>query len=178
MRFLLIMLLASALPAAALSPAEAEVLRLLNEARTAPAAFANSYLRERMPAGAECAREMRRLKPMRRLQTAQMLERSAIAHALDTGRAGVTGHVGTNGSTLADRIERHGQWQGSIAENIYYGPGSPLEIVLSLLIDRGVAGRGHRRNILDPNLAYVGIATRLHRSYGNLCVMDFASAVQ
>src|SRR5260370_15696787 len=99
MRFLLIMLLASALPVAALSPAplsinEAEVLRLLNEARTAPAAFANSYLRERMPAGAECAREMRRLKPMRPLQTAQVLERSATAHALDTCPAGVTRHDG------------------------------------------------------------------------------------
>jgi hypothetical protein len=43
-----------------------------------------------------------------------------------------------------------------------------------LIIDSGVASRGHRRNIFHPDLAVVGVACGPHRDYGAMCVMDFA----
>jgi len=65
-----------------------------------------------------------------------------------------------------------------IAENCDYGSTEPLEIVMSLLIDDGIASLGHRKNILHPGLNYVGIAIEKHKTYGVNCVMDFSGSEQ
>ncbi len=158
-----------------LTAKEAEVVQLLNEARAQPAAFAERYLRSKQ--AAECAREMRGMRPIAKLEISPALCRSARDHAIDMGRAGRTGHTGTDESSLDQRISRHGIWRARIAENIYYGGGDSLEIVVQLLIDAGVAGRGHRRNILDPELRFVGVSIRPHSDYGSNCVQDFAAAI-
>lgn len=49
------------------------------------------------------------------------LELACNDHVNDTGPKGVTGHVGTDGSSLEDRIERYAEWMGSIGENISFG---------------------------------------------------------
>jgi hypothetical protein len=179
MRYLLFLF---AIPALfAQTSVEGDVLRLLNEARTAPARFAATHLRSHINdsrEAAECYREMGRLQPMAALRISPVLMKSTAAHANDTGRAGIIGHTGADGSRMRDRVERYGTWRGSIAENVSYGNRDPLQIVLDLLIDEGVAGRGHRRNMLNPSFAYVGIAVRTHRSWGHQCVMDFASHVE
>ena len=160
---------------------EAEVLRYLNEARTNPARFAERYLAadtRRNRTAAECMREMKRLRPMPPLGPSLVLSRSAQAHAADLGRTGEMSHRGSDGSDLSRRIERYGVWTGSIAENLAFGVESPLQIVVMLLIDEGVASRGHRRNILDPKLRYAGVGIRPHRRFGTVCVQDFAAAVR
>ncbi len=159
-----------------------EVVDLINEARTQPFRFAENYLRNRRkesPEAEECYRELQRTPQIAPLQKATALTESSADHAEDTGRAGITGHVGRNGSTLRQRIERHGNWDGSIAENISCGRNDALLIVLDLLIDEGIADRGHRRNILDPTLAFVGVAVRPHQSvYRFICVLDFARRIE
>ena len=183
MRYLLLLCALSVLPAQ--SPLERDVVGLIvvgliNEARTAPAHFAEVHLRDRTGGSAEAAECYREMADgtVSALRTAPALMASAADHGEDTGRAGLLGHEGRNGSTLRQRVERHGTWQGSITENIANGTNDPLVIVLDLLIDAGVAGRGHRRNLLNPALAFVGAAVLPHRTMRFTCVFDFAGRIE
>jgi uncharacterized protein YkwD len=106
------------------------------------------------------------------------LSRAAADHARDSGRLGLTGHTGSDGSDFRRRIERYGRWSGAIGEDISYGAAGPREVVTDLLIDDGVANRGHRKSLLDPRWRYVGIACDVHASYRTVCVMDFASSYE
>jgi uncharacterized protein YkwD len=58
-----------------------------------------------------------------------------------------TGHTGSDGSSVTDRISRHCsvRWV-THAENITYGNDSYMarDAVIDLLIDDGVPSRGHR----------------------------------
>ena len=112
------------------------------------------------------------------LKIAAALINSARDHANETGAAGAIGHQGVHGSTLDQRISRYASWEGSVSENLYYGSADAREIVVQLLIDKGVPGRGHRRNILDPKMAEAGVAVRPHIRYGSICVMDFATLLR
>jgi uncharacterized protein YkwD len=58
-------------------------------------------------------------------------------------------------------------------ENIDYGSRNPRNVVLSLLIDDGVASRGHRDNILREDISLAGVASGYHRTYGVMCVIDY-----
>ena len=51
----------------------------------------------------------------------------------------------------------------------------PLSIVITLLIDDGIKGLGHRKNILNESYNSVGVAIRPHKSYRVNCVIDFGS---
>jgi len=46
---------------------------------------------------------------------------------------------------------------------------------MALIIDDGVRGRGHRRNIFNRNYNTAGAAYRPHARYGSVCSIDFAS---
>ena len=159
---------------------EAALVGFLNEARADPRAFAERHLRERAgrsAAARECYVEMRRTEARPPLAPSRTLSAAARDHALDLGRSGQTGHTGSDGSTLAERVERHGRWDRSLGENLAFGIADPLEIVLGLLVDDGVPGRGHRRNILDPSFAHVGVALRPHPRFGVVAVVDFAGGI-
>ena len=52
---------------------------------------------------------------------------------------------------MSIRLEKYGDWSGKIGENIEFGSKSAIEIVSSLLIDDGVANRGHRKNITSDS---------------------------
>jgi hypothetical protein len=64
--------------------------------------------------------------------------------------------------------------QGS-AENITYGRHGAREIVLALIVDDGVRGRGHRKNIFNPTYDVAGAAYGPHARFGSVCSIDFAS---
>ena len=61
------------------------------------------------------------------------------------------GNNGSDGSNMSIRLEKYGDWSGKIGENIEFGSKSAIEIVSSLLIDDGVANRGHRKNITSDS---------------------------
>jgi uncharacterized protein YkwD len=91
--------------------------------------------------------------------------------------AGGIGHTGSNGSTPATRIATHGSWGSSLNENIAYGQfQSGRDVIVDLLIDDGVAGRGHRRNIFDPSVHVAGVGCGPHPTYGIVCVIDQAGS--
>ena len=61
------------------------------------------------------------------------------------------------------------------AENIAYGRHTAREIVLALIVDDGVRGRGHRKNIFNPTYNVAGAAYGSHARFGSVCSIDFAS---
>ena len=69
---------------------------------------------------------------------------------------------------------RHGKWPKTCGENIAFGPDEAREVVMQLIIDDGVASRGHRVNIYKKDFKVVGISTGAHKKYGRMCTMDFA----
>jgi uncharacterized protein YkwD len=159
-----------------------QVLAEVNLARTQPALYAQfigEYAasgRTRASKGAvrEAITFLRKTQPLPALEWSDGISRAALAHVLDSGSRGRTGHTGTRGQSPWQRMARFGQWAGRAAENISYGVSDARGIVVQLIIDEGVPGRGHRRNIFGPAFRVAGVATGGHARYGTMCVMDFA----
>jgi uncharacterized protein YkwD len=170
------------------SPLERGILDDVNQLRADPPAYARFVKKWRIPDETsvsnedavrvldEAVRELRSIRGNRgQLIFSRGLSHAAADHVRDTGRRGLTGHRGADGSDFQTRIGRYGVWSGSSAENIVYGLNSAREAVIEQLIDYGVADRGHRVNLLNPAWSYVGIACGPHKVYGTMCVMDFAA---
>lgn len=172
------------------------VLTEMNRVRTDPQGYAN-YLesilpyyqgtvlrvpgesglqtREGRPAAEEAIRVLRGQAPLPALTWQDGIARSAYDHVLDIGPRGLTGHIGSDGSTPADRVNRYGTWVGYISENIDFGPERALLVVRDFVIDDGVPDRGHRRNLLDASIRVAGAACGRHAQYGTMCVVDHAA---
>ena len=177
------------------STLEKGVLTELNLARTNPRAYAG-YLREHRKlyrgeeimlkdsrtriatregkaAVDEAIRFLDRQKALPALAWSEGLAEAAGELAREQGASGLTGHVGKSGD-MKERIERRGEWRERIGENISYGPDDPRWVVMQLIIDDGVGGRGHRRNIFEPLFRRGGVACGPHERFGTVCVTDFA----
>ena len=180
----------------AASPAFAEdlndaVLAELNFARTHPADYAQDLRREQpaddAQAGypgaydpdalAEAIDFLERQAPMPPLQSDQRIAAAALRHAIAQGPTGEVGHAVRGSASLSQRMQSEGVWAGLEAEDISYGYASPQAVVRQLIIDSGVAGRGHRMTIFDPTLQAAGVGCAPHRIYGAMCVIDFAGAL-
>jgi uncharacterized protein YkwD len=55
-----------------------------------------------------------------------------------------------------------------------YGATTGDSVIMALIIDDGVASRGHRTNIFSNDFAYTGIATGSHPTYTTMAVMTYA----
>ena len=109
------------------------------------------------------------------LAATEGLADGAAEHVADQGARGGIGHGGSDGSSPFERIERHGGQQ-NVAEVIQYGADQPIDVIRQLIVDDGVASRDHRRILFDPGLRFAGVACGLHRDYGRMCVIDFATS--
>jgi hypothetical protein len=103
------------------------------------------------------------------------MSHAAKDHVEDTGPSGITGHTGKDGSSLSQRVNRYGKWDGSVGENISYGGSTGRDIVIQLLIDDGVPSRGHRTNIMNKSFEFIGVAIGPHKQFRFMCVKDFAN---
>ena len=182
-----------------LSEIEKDIILELNMVRSDPAGYAEEYIAPRKDsfhgriyrvegrtdlitsegraAVLECVQALGKSAAAGPLLPSEVLALAASDHADDQGETGRTGHRGSDGSTSKDRIERYGEWDITIGENIAYGPDSAREIVVQLLIDDGVRSRGHRKNIMAADFEYAGVAFGPHAAYGYVCVMDFAGSI-
>ena len=122
----------------------------------------------------EAIRFLRRSRPLPPLALSQGLCLAAADHCREE-MGGAVGHRSRDRSDPGSRISRYGVVAHGWAENIAYGQRSARAIVMAFLIDDGVRGRGHRRNIFNPNYNAAGAAYGPHARYGSICSIDFAS---
>ncbi len=156
------------------------VLAELNFARARPAEYARELRRETYggddPAAVEEAIDfLERQDSLPPLAEDRRVAAAAREHTASQGPRGDVGH-GPAGA-LGRRLREQGVWAGLSAENISYGYDDPREVVRQLIIDSGVPGRGHRRNIFGSAYQLAGVACGPHRAYGYMCVIDFAGAL-
>ena len=59
---------------------------------------------------------------------------------------GKHGHEGTDGSSIAERFSRHGQWGGNVAEAIFYAYDNAVDIVVAMIVGDGIPQRTDRMN--------------------------------
>lgn len=197
--FIILLLLGSAGVSHARNSLESSVIEELNLARTKPSRYAD-YIREYrklykgnymyfpgrnvriatsegVDAVDEAIRFLRKQKPLASLNPSRGLAEAAADLAEDQGTSGETGHYGRQSGSMSSRIERYGQWQGGIGENISYGFKDPRLVVIQLIVDDGVRNRGHRKNIFNPAFRRAGVACGSHAEYGSMCVIDFAEGM-
>ena len=162
-----------------------QVLAEMNLARTAPREYA-AFVAARASGGSsrsraadvrDAVRFLERATPLPPLVMSSGLSQAALQHVADQGRRGGIGHTGTDGSHSWNRMGRFGKWVGSAGENIHYGSSDARSIVISLIIDSGVPGKKHRKNIFSRTFRIVGIGCGAHARYGAMCVTDFAGGV-
>ncbi len=174
-----------------------DVIAEINLARTNPSAYAANYIvpyrnsfttntsyvkngityqtHEGINAVNECITYMQNASPRSALTVKDGLCKAARDHAVSQAPTGQIGHTGPDGSTLASRIHKYGTYS-SCGENISYGFTNPRDIVIQLLVDDNVPGRGHRTNIMEPNYTSArACVVSNHSVYGGECVIDFAS---
>lgn len=114
------------------------------------------------------------------LEWDQYLGFAAKDLAVAQGPTGETGHTSpaSDGSTtMTTRIDKYGQFVGTIGENIAYGTAGGRQIVLQLIIDDGVPSRGHRTNIFKAAYKYLGAFTANHTIYRTETVIDYAAGL-
>jgi uncharacterized protein YkwD len=169
-------LLALGAQAASANELTQKVLAEINFARTNPQGYAQ-VLAAHMGASsdrsvAEAVQFLQRSHPLPPLAPSFGLEQGAQAHVAAQGVTGGRGH----GDNPFGRMERYGRWIGSAGENIYYGNRDARGIVCALIVDQGVSGRGHRKNLFNRSFGVAGVAQGYHAAYGSMCVIDFAGA--
>lgn len=193
--FILLMTLAGALQAHGGSQLERAVVTEMNLARTQPAVYADLLAKRRAhyqgttyrPPGAafglssregvaavdEAITALRRQRPLPPFTWNDGLAAAARDLAKRQERSGELGH-GDGAMEMNVRIERYGDWHETIGENIAYGPDQGREVVLQLLIDDAVPGRGHRKNIFAEAFRVTGVGCAAHPQFETVCVIDFA----
>ena len=130
--------------------------------------------KEGLAAVDEAIRFLETRNPIEPITPSEGLTSAARDHVNDIGAAGIVGHTGSTGSTLLDRVGKHGKWKRTTGENIQFGRGNARDIIMQLIIDDGVPGRGHRTNIFNPSFRVAGIAIGAHARYKFCCVIDYA----
>jgi uncharacterized protein YkwD len=123
----------------------------------------------------EAVAALKSSKPLPKVAPSVGMTRAARKHAEDIGESGEVGHTGRDGSGLAQRLERHGKWRDAAGEAIALGSEDPRGVVIQLLVDDGVPGRGHRKSLVREDYRVVGIACAPHKVFRQVCVIDLAA---
>lgn len=108
------------------------------------------------------------------LAGAPVLARGAGALVADQATSTRVGHLTLTGLDPSARMRLHG---GNIyvGEVISYGPPDPRSVVRQLIVDDGVARRGHRSLVFSVLYQFAGVECGAHARYGAMCVIDLAA---
>jgi len=158
-----------------MSKEERNTIWIINLARFDGALFAQTFFREYLEKDdlehtiyvRTLYKDLNRTHEQGLLKPDKKLFRLAKSHAVWSGKEGSTGHQ--NFDKRADKAR-----SSLFSECCDYGNEKGLDIVMSLLIDEDVPSLGHRKNLLDKNIKYIGISIQPHSYYSFNCVIDCA----
>lgn len=182
--------------AAAQTPFERQVLDALNAARQDPAAYAASLRQYRTYFHANLVRYpgqsddvetsegvavvdetiayLGHQPALSVIADAPTLAAAAAEHSADQAASGDIGHDGSDGTSPEDRVRKHGGGT-DVSEVIAYGPVDAADVIRQLIVDDGVADRGHRSIIFAPELRFAGVSCAPHPEYRTVCVIDMGT---
>jgi len=160
-----------------LSEDEKKVVFYTNLVRMNPKLFAETYLQQYLDSAevekssyvTSLKKDLASAKKANALVPLKELYESAESHAIKMGTSGREGHADYD-KRLKKVEKKYSEYTG---ENCDYGFQNPLDILIDLLIDEGVSGYGHRKNILNSTYYYIGVSIQPHKKYKWNCVMDF-----
>jgi uncharacterized protein YkwD len=121
--------------------------------------------------GADCGSEGR-FDPAAPLAWNDPLARAAAAHSEDMQAKDFFSHTGSNGSTLAQRVDAQGYAWRQVGENIAAGPTS-----VDAVVDGWIASPGHCANLMNRDFRHMGLACvagDAGNAYATYWTMDFA----
>lgn len=159
------------------SAEELAVLSEMNYARTKPKEYVterleplkSSYTGSKLSSLNELISEMNSMSTLPAYEWGDGLYKAAKEWVETQGPTGEFSHD-TNWS---GRIKKYCNC-GAVAENLSAGYNKAVDIVIQLLVDDGVASRGHRKNILSSSYTHAGAAIGSHKTYKYMCCIDFA----
>jgi hypothetical protein len=92
----------------------------------------------------------------------------------DFGPKGITGHTGSDGKSMFDRMNVYGQWHEKAGEFLSYGYRDAEAVVARMAIDESTPGKDRKEYIFDKDFLVVGVACGPHETYRVMCAIDFA----
>lgn len=104
---------------------------------------------------------------------------AAEDHVSDIGQTGTASHTSSDGMSSPERASQYGYYE-MFGECLWYGSdlADARTIILDLIVDDGVSSRGHRKGVLNPRYATVGVAYGPHATFGRMAAMEFAKSWQ
>ena len=163
---------------------EKQVIYYINLCRMNPSLFEETFLKNYLKENRikkdknvkELITNLKETGPRVLLKPDRILTETARKHAIDMGNSGRTGHNASDGTPYRSRMEELLVKFSSVNENANYGNELAIDIVINLLIDSNSPNAGHRRNILDIESRFIGVAIEPHKRYKSNCVQVFGGA--
>lgn len=158
-----------------MSEKEKMVIYVLNLVRVNPALFAKTVVAQypalsgkdeltKDPYYQSLLTTLQALSPLPLLADNEKCYQSAYCHAVQSGK---TGYVGHNRQTAECENKKY-----FFGECCDYGNDNPVEIILTLLIDKDIASLGHRKILLGKYTS-AGVSIQPHKTYRYNTVLDF-----
>ena len=158
----------------AYSEMNVSILRYINKARSNIEKYINDFILEDLSEEEEEVDSLLKNKKLSPYEIDVKLYKIAEEHCKDIGSNGTSGHIGTDGSTFKERLEKHKIKSKECEESIIYGYNNPISIVNFLVIDKYSKNCRERKNLLNNKYKKIGISLHKHLCYGYCCVIVFS----
>jgi uncharacterized protein YkwD len=115
----------------------------------------DGFYKDEIEVAKELIAELKNTPTLSILQPSEGIYRAAKIHGDAAKKIGSLDHEGQDGSFPWDRVKKYDTNMADGGENIVGGLSDIRKAVLTLLIDSGIKGRGHRAALLYPDWTHV-----------------------
>lgn len=159
-----------------MSEKEKTVIYVLNLVRSYPALFAKTVIAQypSLSGNDDLGKDqiyyqsllttLQQMAPLPMMTDNEKCYQSALCHSLLSGKTGYVGH-----KRNSEECEKKKYFYGECCD---YGSNNPVEIIITLLIDKDIASLGHRKILLGKYTS-AGVSIQPHTTYRFNTVLDF-----